>query len=103
MAYIDPTTVVSPKANWSLIEVVRNEGDGDASLAVGTWTEADGTSRRRLAMRWNGNGSEEQGVGNPQSRGLPTWFMLPEWMHNTVIAGDAIPAEKRALVAALLR
>jgi hypothetical protein len=103
MAYIDPTTVISPKANWSLIEVVRNEGDGGAALAVGTWTEAGGQVGRRLAVRWNGNANEEHGVGNPQSRGLPTWFMLPEWMHEAVVAGDVIPAEKRALVAALLR
>lgn len=102
MAYIDPTTVLSPRANWSLIEVIRNEGEGDASLAVGTWTESDGTSRRRLAMRWNGNEGEDHGVGNPQSRGLPTWFILPEWTHEAFLSSAVIPADKRALVAALL-
>lgn len=102
MAYIDPATVVSPKANWNLIEVIRNEGDGDAAMAVGTWTNADGTGGRRIAVRWNGDSNDQHGVGNPQSRGLPTWFMLPEWMHDAIITSDVIPAEKRALVAALL-
>ena len=28
-----------------------------------------------LAMRWNGN--KENPLGNPQSRGLSTWFIVP--------------------------
>lgn len=104
MAYIDPTTVNSPKANWNLIEVVKNGGDGDAALAVGTWTNNDGDPPRKvLAMRWNGEHASSQGVGNPQSRGLPTWFIVPDWMNDTILKGDVIPSEKRALVAALLR
>ena len=27
-------------------------------------------------MRWNGN--RENPIGNPQSRGLPTWFIVPD-------------------------
>jgi hypothetical protein len=102
MAYIDPKTVDSPRANWKLIEVLRNgkknnKGDDDAALAIGEW---DG--ERVFAMRWNGSSKETRGVGNPQSRGLPTWFILPYWMNETVLAGDLIPEAKRALVAALM-
>lgn len=102
MAYIDPKTVDSPRANWKLIEVLRNgkknnKGDDDASLAIGEW---DG--ERVFAMRWNGSSKDPRGVGNPQSRGLPTWFILPYWMNDTILAGDLIPEGKRALVAALM-
>lgn len=101
MAYVDPTTVLSPRANWNLIEVLRNEGPDDAALAVGTWTE-NAKTKRCLASRWNGRG-EGQGVGNPQSRGVATWFVLPDWMEQAILKGDVIPPEKRALVAALLK
>jgi hypothetical protein len=42
---------------WSLAELIW-----DDSPAVG--------------VRWNGD-PNEPGVGNPQSRGLPTWLILP--------------------------
>lgn len=104
MAYIDPITVTSPKLNWHLIEVIRNEGDGDAALAVGTWNGLDGRPGQKvLAMRWNGDSAKQSGVGNPQSRGVATWFVLPAWMNAAVLASDVIPAEKKALVAALLQ
>lgn len=103
MTYIDPNKVDSPRRNWQLIEVLRNEGDGDAALAIGTWDNHDGEGPRRcLGMRWNGSANEEGGVGNPQSRGLPTWFILPDWMNAAVANNDAIPAEKKALLKALL-
>jgi hypothetical protein len=101
MAYIDPTTVNSPRANWTLIEVLTDRGPGDVSLAVGTWTSDQEPPQRVLAMRWNGHDGDE-GVGHPQSRGLPTWFIVPRWMYSTILNGDVIPAEKRALVAALV-
>lgn len=102
MAYIDPKTVNSPRNLWKLIEVLRlgednKNGDDDATLAIGEW---DGD--RVLAIRWNGTSESESGVGNPQSRGLPTWFILPEWMSRAILDGDVIPKGKRALVEALL-
>ena len=101
MPYPDPITVKSPLKRWKLIEVLRNgeidgSGEGDASIALGEW---DG--RAVLAIRWNGD--DDSSRGNPQSRGLPTWFILPKWMNATMLAGDAIPDDKKQLVAAHLQ
>ena len=41
------------------------------SLAIGRWA-----GRPVLAMRWNG--TKDSPIGNPQSRGLPTWFIIPD-------------------------
>ena len=103
MAYIDPRNVDSPRASWKLIEVLRNgridgQGDGDMALALGEWN-----GDRCFGLRWNGSDADASGVGNPQSRGLPTWFILPEWMHETILGSDIIPEAKRALAAALIR
>jgi hypothetical protein len=35
-------------------------------------------NKYRLAIRWNG--SKDNPIGNPQSRGFGTWFMLPKDM-----------------------
>ena len=69
--YVLPTDCHSPRAHWNLVTVLEDRGPGDTSLAVGRW---DG--QPCLAIRWNG--SEGSPVGNPQSRGLPTWFILPK-------------------------
>lgn len=71
MSYIKPQDCHSPRAHWSLATVLDDRGPQDISVAVGRW---DGTPC--LAMRWNG--TDEAPVGNPQSRGLPTWFILPD-------------------------
>ncbi|MGH9496867.1 MAG: hypothetical protein ACRD3B_17860 [Candidatus Sulfotelmatobacter sp.] len=76
-AYIKPTDVHAPRRHWSLIHVLFDGGSADDgnptpnSLAIGRWD-----NKPVLAMRWNGN--EENPLGNPQSRGLPTWFVVPE-------------------------
>jgi len=70
--YVSATKVISPKQHWALISVLEDEGPGEGALAVGRWD-----NKPVLAMRWNGD-NEDNPIGNPQSRGLPTWFIIPD-------------------------
>ncbi|HUO07859.1 MAG TPA: hypothetical protein VM008_06145 [Phycisphaerae bacterium] len=70
--YISPTAVVSPKRYWSLITVLEDNGPGGSALALGRWENSP-----VLALRWNGD-NEDNPIGNPQSRGLATWFVVPD-------------------------
>jgi hypothetical protein len=81
--YVRPQDVHSPKSHWTLVHVLFDGGENDGksagnSLAIGRWD-----SRHVLAMRWNGNG--ENPIGNPQSRGLPTWFIVPQQHWNQIL------------------
>ena len=77
--YTKPGEVLSPKRRWQLFHVLFDGGPGGVedsnysaiSLAIGRWDD-----RPVLAMRWNGK--EANRNGNPQSRGLPTWFIVPD-------------------------
>lgn len=94
--YQNPRSVDSPQRRWKLIDILHNGGDGDAALAIGHW---DG--QPVLAARWNGSNADT-GIGNPQSRGIPTWFVLPEWLNEAVLTSDAVPKGKVRLARALL-
>jgi hypothetical protein len=78
MSYIKPENVISPKRNVTVIHVLYDGGPGPGSysLALGFWTDAKGFRSRVLLARWNG--TPENPIGNPQSRGLATWFVLPD-------------------------
>jgi hypothetical protein len=89
VAYIDPTEVISPKAHWHLFDVILDRKEGDCAYALGTW---DGV--RRIGFRWNGN-NERGPIGNPQSRGLPTWTILDPALHEAVVG--LLPPEKKSL------
>jgi hypothetical protein len=71
MAHTSPDTVLSPKTSVSELRVLLNTGEGGYSLAAMRW---DGTEA--LGVRWNGG--PDNLLGNPQSRGIPTWFILPD-------------------------
>ncbi len=88
MSPIRPADVRSPKAHWQLIEVLLDRGPGDCAYALGEW---DG--ERRIGFRWNGDNNNP--IGNPQSRGLPTWTMLDPKLHDAVIS--VLPADKQSL------
>jgi hypothetical protein len=87
--YIAPTAVISPKKHWSLIAVLEDQGPRKCALALGRWDNDP-----CLAMRWNGD-NDTNPIGNPQSRGLPTWFIVPK-NHVEAILG-ALPADKLTL------
>ncbi len=92
-----PNDVRSPREHWILIEVLYDGGDNEDSLAVGEW---DG--QRRLATRWNGNGKE---IGNPQSRGLSTWFIMPPRYNEKMLesfSSKELPPNKKTIARALL-
>lgn len=79
MTYTKPGEVASPKSRWRLRQVLHDSGEGGWSAAEGQWDD-DGLWREVLAVRWNGtNGAP---IGNPQSRGLATWFIVPDELEN---------------------
>lgn len=93
--YVKPEDCHSPRAHWTLVLVLDDLGPSQYSLALGRW---DGVPR--LALRWNGN-EEEAPVGNPQSRGLPTWFVLPHECEGLLL--PLVPAGKQAMVRDFLK
>ncbi|MDD3289254.1 MAG: hypothetical protein PHX43_09695 [Alphaproteobacteria bacterium] len=76
--YISPADVISPKTSWRLIDVIIDRGEGDCAYALGMWEK-----RRCVGFRWNGN--KERPLGNPQSRGLPTWTVLDRKLHKAIL------------------
>jgi hypothetical protein len=79
MAYVDPAKVLSPKESVRRVRLLYDRGPGEWSVA-----EVDWNGKERVGIRWNGE-EGETGVGNPQSRGHPTWFLLPEELQGAVL------------------
>lgn len=74
MSYIDPSKVISPKNHVSNVEAVYDTGPQQESWSVATF---DWNDTPVVGIRWNGEPGE--GVGTPpQSRDLPTWFVVPD-------------------------
>ena len=102
--YITPDKVVSPRRNWRLIRVLQTGEQTDrygqrVAIAIGTWHEDDENADTVLAMRWNGN--KDWPIGNPQSRGLPTWFIIPKRLNEAVI--DILSKDDQTLVRSLFK
>ena len=79
MACIDPRTVLSPKTSVrNLVVIWDGRAWDDANPRWSGWSLAklDWEGAPAVGVRWNGQ--REYGVGSPQSRGLPTWMILPE-------------------------
>ncbi len=77
MPYILPDDVISPQNSWTLNCVIYDEGAGGIAISLGEWKSEDGTVSQVIGMRWNGNNDPHKGLGNPQSSGHATWFILP--------------------------
>jgi len=70
MPYIKPEDVLSPSSRvGSIVEVIHDPGENRMSVARIIWDDEE-----RIATRWNGN--SDQPLGNPVSRGRPTWFVV---------------------------
>ena len=82
MSYVKPDLVLSPKSSVSDLEVVYDGGEESWSLAKLKWG-----GREVLGLRWNGGSQDPRfpGIGNPQSRGVPTWFVLPDEIGDVVV------------------
>ena len=78
MAYVEPASVWAPKAFVRAVEVLYNSGAGGWSVARVNWEDEE-----RIGIRWNGG--EGPGVGNPQSRGNATWFILPAELSEVIL------------------
>lgn len=79
MNYMSPEIVRSPRQRLTgEIKVLEDTGANGWSLAEFIWDEAPA-----MGIRWNGNA---ENVGTPQSRGIPTWFIVPEELHEAVRA-----------------
>ena len=83
---MDPENVNSPKRRWRLHRVLHNTGTGENgwSAAEGQWEDDDGVWSAVLGIRWNGNSDAE--IGNPQSRGCATWFIVPTELEGAIRA-----------------
>lgn len=80
MPYIKPDNVTSPKDSWTLNCVIYDEGEGKIAIAYGEW-DKEGV----IAMRWNGKNDLHKDIGNPQSSGHATWFILPLEIGITIV------------------
>jgi hypothetical protein len=77
--YIDPEEVLSPKNKLRSLRLIYDTGrcEGSWSVALLNWD-----SEERVGLRWNGDSEDK--IGNPQSHGNPTWFVLPDELTQVV-------------------
>jgi hypothetical protein len=91
--YVSPEQVSSPKRCWNLLTILESGSANTGSVALGRWEK-----KPVLAMRWNGNASNP--IGNPQSRGLATWFIVPDEYMDSILS--KFPPDKQALARTFL-
>lgn len=88
--FILPDDVNSPKQHWQLIKVLDDGATDRCALAIGKWD-----NELVLGMRWNGY--KDNPIGNPQSRGIPTWFIVPKKYREALLTSGTIAPELLAL------
>lgn len=89
MSYVRPENVHSPKGHWLLKRVLHDGGEFEpAQTDASNWSAAEGQWKGDegwydcLALRWNGGTGGE--IGNPQSRGYATWFIVPPELEDAI-------------------
>jgi len=80
MSYIEPASVLSPRNRIRSVDVIYNSSPGQGGWSVAV---LDYDGEERVGIRWNGE-QDEPGMGNPQSRAKPTWFVVPCELGNLV-------------------
>ncbi|RYU91346.1 hypothetical protein EWM62_05240 [Mucilaginibacter terrigena] len=94
MIYHDPATVWSPRDCIDNVQLLYDGGLTDVySLAIVTWE-----GQERIGIRWNVNQREwadpakasntVRCIGEPNSRGYPTWFIMPEVFLSSLLSGN---------------
>ena len=89
-SYTPPDKVYSPRRIWSLITVLDHGSEQSMAVALGKWDDIP-----VIALRWNG--TEENPIGSPQSRGIPTWFIVERGKYTEAII-NSLPADQQTLV-----
>jgi len=104
MGYQNPGYVKSPKGAVTHLRVLYDGGEQTGALEWDGWSiaELEWHEKPVLACRWNGSttNGEFSEIGNPQSRGNPTWFILPKPLADVIRAqlkNAPRPAEEREL------
>ncbi len=88
MSYIRPEEVLSPKKHvGGVLEVIHDPGENRMSVARILWEEEE-----KIATRWNG--SDDQPLGNPVSRGHATWFVVDDYAAPKVEEAARAEAER---------
>jgi len=104
--YYDPKDVISPQRCVNSVTPLYDGGiDESFSLAIVNWQGKD-----CIGIRWNlthGEWDDERKkngsvicVGEPNSRGYPTWFILPDEFLSQIVnkESDIIEKIKKALL-----
>jgi hypothetical protein len=91
MAYQDPRQVKSPKPAITHLKVLYDGGEQvDSGGEWSGWSVAgfEWFEVRVLGIRWNGSteNPDVSNIGNPQSRGIATWYVCPKPLEDTVRA-----------------
>ena len=81
----DPATVLSPRTNVKNVQVLYNSGAVPGAFSV---AKLEWNGREVIGVRWNMTENEihdpnkingvTECVGEPNSRGYSTWFVLPD-------------------------
>jgi hypothetical protein len=106
MGYQNPRQVKSPKGAVTHLRVIYDGGEQTA--AFGEWdgwsvAELEWYEEPVMACRWNGSTTNDDvsEIGNPQSRGNPTWFILPRPLQDAIrtqLRNAPNPEQERALI-----
>jgi hypothetical protein len=100
-----PQTVLSPRDCVSNVQIIYDGGALPGEYAV---ARLDWNGQPTLGIRWNiaeretGNPDKVSGkitcMGEPNSRGYPTWFILPDaFLQNIMTGGDVAVAIREYL------
>jgi hypothetical protein len=88
MGYQNPRQVKSPKGAVTHLRVLYDGGEQTSAQEWDGWSiaELEWFEEPVLACRWNGSTTNDNcsEIGNPQSRGNPTWFILPKPLEEAI-------------------